>query len=154
MSDEPEPTEEQSPSSLRWWIIGAGAFLAILIIGAVGALISQSSGSSDHKLIGSVLLTDTSDYWPNKQCTGSGGYSDLAQGGNVVLKDGNGKILATTNLATGRTINKTSCFFYFDLGNVPDSKFYSMQVSHRGELSYSLAEMKKQKWNLALTIGS
>jgi len=86
-------------------------------------------------------------------CEGIGGYSDIRSGTGVTLKDGGGKVLATSFLdSVSGTSN--SCVFKVSLASVPEVPFYTVEISHRGQLSYSLADMKTQDWSLDLTLGN
>jgi len=123
---------------------------------------------STHTLHGSISLTpDDRDFsWElDKPCSGSGGYSDLAGGTQVVVKDGSGSIIATGHLNEGTGANPyvykgtpdpeivDSCSFSFDVEGVPDSDFYSIEVGHRGAMTYSRAEMESMSWTLELSLG-
>src|SRR5690606_8433898 len=54
-------------------------------------------------------------------CDGSGGYSDIAQGSEVELRDATGKLIAVTHLgnaAWGGNIMAGRCTFYFRFDGV------------------------------------
>ena len=46
-----------------------------------------------------------------------------------------------------------ACLLYFEI-EVPESDFYTVEVGSRGELDYSLDEMKSNNFVVALTLGS
>jgi hypothetical protein len=77
----------------------------------------------------------------------------FSQGAGVTLKDGDGKVLATSFLGSGSG-TQNSCTFTFNLLNIPEVPFYTVEVSHRGQLSYSLSDLKAQGWILSLSLGS
>jgi hypothetical protein len=124
-------------------IVAAAAFISL---GASGALLPK------HTVTGSFVLTDTTETFSGS-CSGRGGYSDVRAGTNVVLKDGDGKLLATGSLGTGTGIGST-CSFSYSLPGVPEVPFYTIEVGSRGDLSYSLAEMRSMDWRVDLTLGS
>ena len=92
-------------------------------------------------------------------CAGRDGYDDMAGGAQVVVRNGDGDIIATTRLDPGVQIlvegmdNFWYCTFTFEAELPPDESFYTVEVSHRGELSYSAAEMAAQNWTIDLVLG-
>lgn len=76
-----------------------------------------------------------------------GGYEDIARGGQVVIRDGNGSILATTSLLGG-TLGVHGCTFAYS-AHVPDVPFYEVTVTHRGALTYSKQQLAASRWHIA-----
>jgi hypothetical protein len=99
----------------------------------------------DYSIYSSGISSDGSS------CEGSGGYSDIGPGTEVVVKDGSGKMLAHTELGSG-TGGAYSCSFSFTLDVVEGADDYIVQVSHRGELHKSFTELEND--GVALTLGS
>lgn len=104
------------------------------------------------------------DFPKSQGCKGSGGYSDISEGTQVVVKNGQGTILATGRLGVGtfppipspapKTPPTTDiCGFAFLVPAIPDSDFYSIEVSHRGALVYSREDLKAKGWQVALSLG-
>jgi hypothetical protein len=88
------------------------------------------------------------------ECWGDEGYDDLEEGAQVRVRDGDGKLLATADLRDGvfdAVIE--DCTFRFTVLDVPDADFYSVEVSHRGEVSYSRKEIEGNDWTVALSVG-
>jgi hypothetical protein len=107
---------------------------------------------------GMFTLRDTSVNpsiaFDGKTCHGTGGYSDIAAGAPVTLRDENGTILGATVLPDGEKM-VADCFFVFAMGKVPDTaQFYVITVSHRGEMSKSHADLAADNWIFDLTLGS
>ena len=75
-----------------------------------------------------------------------GGYDDLRVGAQVVVSDGSGKVLATSNL-TGGVLSSDGCTFTYS-AEVADADFYSVDVTHRGALTYSRAELENANWEV------
>jgi len=84
----------------------------------------------------------------------------------VVVKDGAGSILAAGSLGPGKwekvTVTTPSgttvsgivyCVFHFALPGIPTEDFYTIEVSHRGELTYSYDDLKTQGWVVEFTLG-
>jgi len=85
----------------------------------------------------------------DKTCAGSGGYSDIQAGAEVVISDDNGATLAITHLTGGSGLS-TSCEFSIAT-KVPAGKgFYGVTVSHRGTVKMSEAEVT----NAAVSLGN
>jgi hypothetical protein len=88
------------------------------------------------------------------ECYGKGGYSDLKAGGSVILRDEKGTILGSTTLSIGMG-SAHECRFIMSMPDVTDSAaFYVIEVTHRGQISKSHAEMASDYWVFELTIGS
>jgi hypothetical protein len=84
----------------------------------------------------------------------SGGYSDIQIGAQVVIRDSAGTIVATGSLLPGTaTEDNRRCDYPFVVEDVPTSDFYSIEVSHRGELTYSHEELEDRDWEVMLSLG-
>ena len=109
-----------------------------------------------HTVNGTLTL-NTSSSWTMETsggCLSAGGYSDIAPGAPVTLRDEKGTILAATSLREG-WLAGAGCNFAFALDDVPDTAtFYAVTVSHRGEISKSHADMAANGWTFDLTLGS
>jgi hypothetical protein len=63
-------------------------------------------------------------------------------------------ILAAASLGNGTGTTKV-CNFAFTLDKVPDTaKFYSVEVSHRGQVTKSHDELVADGWKFSLSLGS
>jgi hypothetical protein len=103
---------------------------------------------------GTVTLVDANsaaEWAVAGRCTGTGGFSDLKTGAEVVISDDSGKTLAISSLTapvTGDVAGR--CIFGFS-ADVPAGKhFYGVTVTHRGAVKFSEAALP----TAALTIGS
>ena len=52
----------------------------------------------------------------------------------------------------GQTMSSGGCRLYFSIPNVPKHPFYSIEVGHRGAVTYSTADLEAKNWNLALVL--
>lgn len=105
---------------------------------------SDSSTPKTFTLRGTMTLTG--DNVPtgetNEDCTGYSGYEDIAKGASVTVYDNGGKVVAEGALGTGKP-KDAACVFPVSIPGVPEgSKFYQVEVSHRGKLTVSAAEAK------------
>jgi hypothetical protein len=116
----------------------------------------SGAGTATHKGLVSVMLNSTSidSQGPTKACVGSGGYHDIAPGANVTIYDGNGKILVTGAIDNGIGLGDSNCIFTSAPLQIPDSKFYEVEVSNRGKVNYSQAQLAKSKYIVSLTLGN
>lgn len=156
-----EVAEVAEPSGLRRWtrwprvLVPAGVGLALLAGIVVAIILSSGGGTTNHTIIGGLTLTDTDEFWSKgDDCQGSGGYDDIRTGAQVVVKDGSGKLLGTSSLLSGTASDSFSCDFAFFVDDVPDADFYSVEVSHRGEITNSRKELEDNAWIVGLTLGS
>jgi hypothetical protein len=153
------PTPEEPPAKARRWPHPLVTGLAGLAVGA-GAVglawgLSSGGGSSAPKsftLVGSMTLTgdnvpsgDTSE-----DCTGYEGYDDIGAGAGVTVYDSAGKVVASGSLGAGKP-KSAACVFPVRVPGVPEgSKFYRVEVSHRGQVTVSAAEAKAGEFAASL----
>lgn len=146
------PTHGRPAARYSW-----RSLLALVVLGAlVLSCWALTNGGERHILSGTVQLSDSSMSNLNSgdQCTGSGGYADIAAGAGVVLTDGSGTTMATAELSDG-TFDGAGCVFSFVLRQVHHASFYRLAVagSNRGELQYSYADLAHGDWSVQLSVG-
>ncbi|MEV5250851.1 hypothetical protein AB0K98_03660 [Streptomyces werraensis] len=88
---------------------------------------------------------------PGELCSGTGGYSDIDFGTQVNVTDAAGTLVAVGSLGLGeKTV--LGCEFPFTVDDItPGSKFYTVEVSHRGGLTQTEDELRAG--GLAFTLG-
>ena len=109
-----------------------------------------------HTLVAELSLSDTSlSRSPGDSCSGSDGYDDITEGAQVVVSDQSGKTLGTGVLGAG-TYDGDACVFGLAVRELPKASFYKINVGReaRGQLNYSLHQMKASHWFVDLTLGS
>jgi hypothetical protein len=122
-----------------------------------GALITQVGGYPGQPLntldmshlnkMGALLNSlERGKTYPCPQGSG-GGFGDLVVGAQVTVLSGDGAVLATGSLTGGR-VNLHGCTFTYRL-TVPDSEFYRIEVSHRGALTFSRADLAAEGWHVS-----
>lgn len=99
-------------------------------------------------------MTLTGDNVPagdtSEECTGYSGYEDIAEGASVTVYDSAGKVVATGALGVGKP-DSAACVFPVRVPDVPGgSKFYRVEVSHRGQITVTAAEAKAGKFAASL----
>lgn len=84
-------------------------------------------------------------------CSGTGGYSDIDFGTQVNVTDADGTLVATGSLGLGEK-TEAGCAFPFTVDEIPPgSKFYTVEVSHRGGLTQTEADLRAG--GLGFTLG-
>jgi hypothetical protein len=116
---------------------------------------SPSPTPVSHELSIFFQLTNKPELFlsPNKKgCNVKGtGYQDLSAGAPVTVKDATGTILASTFLPRGTTVGNL-CEWTMSV-TVPDSTFYQIEVSHRGEVTFAESDLETNGWEADLSIG-
>jgi hypothetical protein len=150
----PEIPKALPPTRTKRFPFGAaGGFVAPVLLIAVGvgayfgitALTAKDKGQP-FSLSGTLSLradSITTSGLPREfACAGKGGYSDLGPGTAVTVADESGTLLAKGTVDSSLGEN-TWCVFDFNIKDVPaGAKFYKVQISHRGEMSYTEQEAR------------
>jgi hypothetical protein len=150
----PEIPNPIPPTRTKRFPFGAaGGFVAAVVLIAVGvgvyflitALTAKDKGQP-FTLSGTLSLradSITTSGLPREfACAGKGGYNDIGPGTAVTVANESGTLLAKGTLDSSIGEN-TWCVFDFDIKDVPaGSKFYKVQISHRGEMSYTEQEAR------------
>jgi hypothetical protein len=139
------------------------AFVIVLLTLAVvaaaaggGYLVYRGTRPAPVTIDGSVTLTSGVD--GGNDCQGSEGYDDIREGTSVVVHDSAGKVIATGELSAGvgedviTSQIATSCRFAFRVPDVPREKFYGIEVSHRGTVTFTATQVDDGQ--VALSLGS
>ncbi|HEY9251559.1 MAG TPA: hypothetical protein VIP06_02790 [Nocardioides sp.] len=132
--------------------------VAVIVLGAAGAGVVLATRESTIDVKGSLVVPAGGEINKGRNgvgnsCDTDGGYSDIRRGAQVTVRDGDGKVLALGELGWGSVYavqadKATQCRFEFTVAKVPDSKeFYSVEVSHRGEVRFD-----RDKLNAPLTL--
>ncbi|MER5480851.1 hypothetical protein ABT026_28320 [Streptomyces sp. NPDC002734] len=85
-------------------------------------------------------------------CSGTGGYDDIHLGTQVTVTDADGTLVAMGMLLFGEK-TEAGCEFAFTVDDItPGSKFYTVEVSHRGGLTQTEEDLRAG--GLAFSLGS
>ncbi|XGV99642.1 MAG: hypothetical protein ACAF41_11975 [Leptolyngbya sp. BL-A-14] len=80
----------------------------------------------------------------------SGGFDDLNAGAQITVLDSSGKMIALGSLGEGKVVksdrDSNLCVFPFVIDKVPESDFYSVELGHRGKLTFSGKELETKGW--------
>ena len=141
--------------------------LALILAGCGGAVATSTPGEATPPTItGTFTLSDpggiaiereTGTRYPIR-CEGTGGYSDVTEGLDVIVSDQDGRIIGTGRL-TQEGMDRESigtddlCAFSFSVPVTDPAAFYSIEVGDRGELTYSHADLEGMGWAVEATLG-
>lgn len=143
----------KQPGGNRTAVVIVVAVAAIVFVGLIVAVAAVTFlGKTTNRTVTGTFTLYGSDISTTGGCHGINGYDDIREGGNVTLKDGDGKILATSSL-TSPSYTPGACEFDVVLDDVPDSDFYEFTVTHRGGLTYSRDDLAAQDWEISASIG-
>jgi hypothetical protein len=118
-----------------------------------------------RRISGAMYLFDakasvTGTWKAGAGCFGQGGYSDMRAGAGVTVKDASGSLIGTTTLGAGIAQpwpevapDALQCVFPYSV-SVPDTGFYTFEVSHRGTISKSRADLAATGWTMSFYLGS
>lgn len=118
------------------------ALAALLLFALAGC------GSDPVTVRGHLTLEDSSIDWlsggvdgDGQPCQGMGGYDDIAEGATVVVRDSKGARVGLGALGAGEGVGDTGCRFAFKVPEVDsDSKILSVEITHRGEITFKRAD--------------
>lgn len=153
MPVEPVVAEPVAAPKRRWVLPAAVASVVVVALVIVGVVLATRGGSSKYTVTGTLeLKADGAVTVNNNGCEGTGGYSDITSGATVVVADAAGKTLALGDLLVSKLADSSTCIFGFTVDGVPaGKKFYGIEVSHRGFVQFSEAQLKGAP---ALSLGS
>ena len=77
-------------------------------------------------------------------CKSEGLHADIADGAQVLIRDGNGKLAGVGQLSAGVAATEGTCSFALTVSEVTNGlPFYSVEVAHRGQTYYTAANIQK-----------
>lgn len=151
----PHPPQPRMPA----WAVALVAIGALLVIGLLVVIILLITGSDSDQspdtgtdgsspaeaetflVTGSITLTSANINYASGECWGEEGYDDMSGGAQVVVRDNTGATVAVGQLDTGIKESSVVCRFDFSVEDVPSgSPAYSLEVTHRGEFSFTEEE--------------
>jgi hypothetical protein len=169
--DQPTPVPSPTPSSngVPRWVIATllgGAVVIVALLAVVIVLLMGGDGDSsggtatdtsskEAKTFDAdgdlTLISADNELTGGGGCIGGGGYDDISSGTQVVIRDSSGTTVAVDHLLPGtKSDSYVTCVFDFTVHDVPSGHGpYSVEVSHRGEISFNEADAG----NLHLTLG-
>ena len=134
---------------MRYRFAAAGFAAALLLVAiGVGAYLAIHAFTKPEPfaLTGTLALNSdtirTSGLPMGYSCAGDHDYSDLGPGTAVTVHDETGKLMAKGSIESSSK-QSGSCMLNFTVYKVPGGgALYKVEVSHRGQMSYTEAEAK------------
>lgn len=123
---------------------------------AASVVLAGCGGSDESEVFtiaGTIAIDESSVTTSQTKCEGRRGFGDIQEGAAVTVKNQDGTTVGTGRLGEGERASSTSrvCSFPFTVESVPaGNKFYEVEVSRRGGLTYSEEEARQP---LTLTLG-
>lgn len=111
--------------------------------------VTAQSKPPTNTISGQLKLIASGINGTDDNCYGTGKFRDLTGLMPVIIKDEQGKIIATGYTGFGKrpTEHRTViCIFTFRIQDVPESKFYSIAISDRGTVILSRQELIDMNW--------
>ena len=134
-------------------VLGFGVYAATNSVGQQAT--PTTTTQERHVITGTFLLSGTEgeDFFSDGGgCQGTSGYDDVEPGLQVTISDQSGTVIGTGALDSGQVL-EAGCVFRFEVNNIPVASFYKVAVGRRGEISYSLDQMKQASWSVELSLG-
>lgn len=122
---------------------------------SASASVTTTTAPATHDVRGTLDLTSYSSIESvDHDCTGTGGYSDLQGGANVVVRDDSGHIVGTGSLGEGSgTSESGECKFPWAVHGLTDADFYTVEIANRKGPTYSRDQLVAVGWTIAMKIG-
>ncbi|MCZ4552216.1 hypothetical protein [Gordonia rubripertincta] len=139
------------PRRPRTFLIGAltGFLVAVVLFGigiGIYAAATHESAPTAFTLDGSISLSDSITTYglPSAfECAGEEGHDDIGPQSSVTVSDETGDIIATGDVVSSSG-GSSGCTLSFTATDVPaGKKFYKVEVSHRGGLTYTEDEARE-----------
>lgn len=146
---------------MKRWI-----WLLVVLSACGGGGAGSESDTKGQSITGTMTMITgpaDADYDRNPavggSCEGSGGFDDIRSGASVVVRNEDGTTIASGRLEPGEITSVykgtiPTCEWAFEVRDVPAAEFYEIEVSHRGGLQYSKAEMEEMNWEVAFSIST
>ncbi|WP_072805152.1 hypothetical protein [Rhodococcoides yunnanense] len=143
---QPDSPAGPTSTSCRTIVVAVGAVALAVIASVVVVAVMAFTANREpetFEVLGAITLEDSITTYglpDGFECAGKGGYKDIGPGTAVTVADETGTLLAKGVIATSYG-GSNGCWLDFTVSGVPRGKaFYKVEVSHRGELTYTESE--------------
>lgn len=148
----------QSGGMARRFVLPVVAVSAVVALAGCGGEAAAGNASpAGHTLTVEFTLTVSDS---GGSCEGGqGGYSDIDPTTAVTVYDAAGKVVGAAPLGTdcldtfGDTADPSTAAWTTKVPGIPDSKFYQVEVGHRGKLTFSRAQLAGADWTAQTSLG-
>jgi hypothetical protein len=147
----------QVPSQRASWLRPIVLVPAVVVL--LGIILALLWGfgvlGGKQEVTGTFSLLDPEGYEGTDPCFGTGGYSDIGTGAQVIVTDRAGTVIASGDLGPGKVESVEGfqvCQFSFVV-DVPATEFYRFEVGDRGSITYTNDELEREGWHVDFTLG-
>ena len=120
--------------------------IMLLVLLTAGPLLALSCSEPEtYPLFGGFTITDEDGY-SLERCSAKGRFHDIKEGLGVVVRDGEGNIIGTSEFNAGKRTLPTHCEFLFFVYGLPKVEFYEVTLDGRGTRVYSFNQLKEENW--------
>lgn len=136
------------PKYLKLTVIGLAVIAGTAACSSAPAPTAVPAKPTTFTMTG--MLTMSSPKTVQNNCTGVGGYDDIAPGAAITVTDDKGAIVAVGRLGRG-LVHNYNCEYEFEVPAVPGFRdFYGVEVTHRGIVTYPESQARV---DVQLTLG-
>lgn len=122
-------------------VVGSVVLVAAITAGAL-VILHRTATPTALTVTGSLTLIVIEPFAQGHECAGTGGYSDIHAGTEVVVYGAGDDTLGLGRLGPGVVSYARSCVFLFVVPDLPAGKgFYAIEVSHRGRIHFTEAQI-------------
>lgn len=126
------------------------AVLVLLaVLGAFASVPTDTTVTGQMTVVTSTNALSASSYSNGGSCVTYGGYDDIAEGVAVTVRDSTGAIVGVGSLGAGQG-SAYGCTFPFTVTGVPASDFYTVEISHRGAVTFTAEDVREGDIQLSL----
>ncbi|OLL76879.1 hypothetical protein Ae168Ps1_5299c [Pseudonocardia sp. Ae168_Ps1] len=136
-----------TPTARRGLLIGVIAL--VVGLGLVTIIDRSTDVTGRMTVVTGTSALSASSYGSGGSCVTYGGYDDITEGTAVTVRDSSGAIVGVGNLEAGQS-DSYGCTFPFTVTDVPNSAFYTVEISHRGEVTFTADDVETGEVQLSL----
>lgn len=141
-------------------LLAVGILALVAVVGAAGWALRTGD---DATITGTVLVKDLSIRVIGSSCSGARPFLYLHPGTEVVVRDAAGEVAAEGALDETEAIRAheeleelerapSGCQLSFEIGGVPQSDSYTVEIAGRHEVTRTRAELEETDWFVELQV--
>ena len=161
------PLPTRPTSRRRWLVIGSVSLVAAMAVVVAVVVTGAVSPAPTINVRGEITLKASEAATPvpsvgtaynekflvlagGQNCTGWHGFDDIAEGAAVTVRDDSDHIIGDGKLRSGVFDGKQECALHFFIDGLPDRPYYQVEVTHRGRVTVSRADLINSGVHLTL----
>lgn len=144
-----QPRHLQLGTQLARRVLLVAVIVLLTVVGTVTLSSADTTVAGRMTVVTSTNALSASSYSNGGSCVTYGGYDDIAEGTAVTVRDSTGAIVGVGSLGAGQG-SAYGCSFPFTVTDVPDSDFYTVEISHRGAMTFTAEDIRTSELQLSL----